>query len=653
VIGHVTGGQLGKQTVGGLRMFLKIGKAHRAQRSERRESRFLRRARSPLRCVPRAAPGAWRLTLGPLPVRPRATALLLLCLAFAAVGAERPLARFQIAEPTPSELAPLLQKVLDSAGPAETADADAEDDERLLRRLRAAVLEALATEGYFSPHVDSEPDATHKARYVLRLEPGPRAQVADVQVKLTGAIQGEPERVRQLVSSWELDVGKPFRAPDWAGGKTRLLNRVRERDFAAARIADSIADVDVDTATVRLRVEIDSGPAFTLGPLEVKGLKRYEPQLVERYNPFKPGDRYDAAKLLELQRKLQQTPYFASVIVDVDETGAHENVPIRIEVTEAQTKRVAFGGGFSTDTGLRAEVTYRQSLLFDHPYTLSSGAGIDRTRAIAFADILLPPKSGGTLDSVGVLRENTDIENVLTRRWAMGVRRATIREAQGVTHETRLSLTFENESRRIADSSEAPENNDVVATTYTWTRRAVDQITNPTKGDLLTLSGTLGLQRTASGDLLQQSFIHLYGRYVRYVPLTPRDQLILRGEAGHVWVDDPAYVPNDYLFRTGGIGSVRGYAYESLGVREGTATTGSRSLLVGSAEYVRWLNKSWGAAAFYDAGDANDDLRHVRLARGYGLGARWRTLAGPIALDVAYGEREKQWRIHFFIAIAY
>ena len=133
-----------------------------------------------------------------------------------------------------------------------------------------------------------------------------------------------------------------------------------------------------------------------------------------------------------------------------------------------------------------------------------------------------------------------------------------------------------------------------------------------------------------------------------YLPVSLRDQVILRSEPGNNWVDDPNKVPNEYLFRTGGVGSVRGYSYQSLGVRQGTATVGSRSLLVGSAEYVRWLNPAWGGAAFCDIGDAADDLRDVRLARGCGVGARWKTPAGPLAVDLAYGERDKQWRLHFF-----
>jgi translocation and assembly module TamA len=580
-----------------------------------------------------------------------ATLLLLLLLAFAATGAQRPLARFQVAGQPPATLAPLLAKVLESAGPVETFDV--EDDERLLRRLRANALEVLATEGYFSPRIEAEPDTTDSARYILKVDLGRRARVAAVEIKFTGAIEKEPERIRQLTSSWDLDVGQPFRDAEWSGAKTRLLNRVRERDYAAARISDSMADVDADTATVRLQVDIDSGPAFTLGQLEVKGLKRYDLQLIERYYPFAPGERYDSAKLLDFQRRLQQAPYFGSVIVDIDTTGPHEDVPVRVEVTEAKTKRVAFGVGYSTNTGPRAEVTYRQALLFGYPYTLSTGAGIDRTRSVAFADILLPPKPNGANDSVGTLYEHTDIENVLTNRWAVGVARALSRTTDAATYDTQISLSYQSERRRIAASTEPEQTNDVLAATLTWSRRTVDQITDPKRGDLMTLSTTAGLRRTALGDLLQQSFVRLYGRYVRYVPLSPRDQLILRGEAGHVIVDDPALVPNEFLFRAGGVGSVRGYAYQSLGVRQGSATTGSTELLVGSAEYVRWLTDTWGAAVFYDVGDADDNLRKVRLARGYGVGARWRTLAGPLALDFAYGERVHRWRVHFFISVAF
>ncbi|MFO0144959.1 MAG: BamA/TamA family outer membrane protein, partial [Betaproteobacteria bacterium] len=147
-------------------------------------------------------------------------------------------------------------------------------------------------------------------------------------------------------------------------------------------------------------------------------------------------------------------------------------------------------------------------------------------------------------------------------------------------------------------------------------------------------------------------------RYVLYIPAFARDQIILRGEAGHVIADDINFVPTDYRFRTGGAGSIRGYQYESLGTPEldengrQAAIVPARSLLVGSAEYVRWFNDTWGLAAFYDIGDAFDK-RPNELAAGYGLGMRYRTIAGPLALDAAYGDRDRRWRVHFSIAISF
>ena len=59
------------------------------------------------------------------------------------------------------------------------------------------------------------------------------------------------------------------------------------------------------------------------------------------------------------------------------------------------------------------------------------------------------------------------------------------------------------------------------------------------------------------------------------------------------------------------------------------------------------------AVAFVDAGDAVDQLEDVRLAVGYGLGARWRSPAGPIGVDLAYGQRTSELQLHFSLAIPF
>jgi translocation and assembly module TamA len=58
-------------------------------------------------------------------------------------------------------------------------------------------------------------------------------------------------------------------------------------------------------------------------------------------------------------------------------------------------------------------------------------------------------------------------------------------------------------------------------------------------------------------------------------------------------------------------------------------------------------------AAFVDVGDAAENWGALDPAVGAGLGVRYRTPAGPLAIDVAYGERERQVRVHFSVAIAF
>jgi len=592
-----------------------------------------------------------------------ASVALILCAGAAAQ--ERPLARFEVDGAT-REVRAALDKVLDVQRRNDLPEvaADRADEERRLRRLQEDTVAALATEGYFTPQLETAEDPSAAARYRVRVALGPRARVASVDLQLRGAIESEPARVAELVSEWQLPVGRPFRNAEWTTAKARLLGRVLERDFAAARIVESTADVDAEAATVRLYVEIDSGPAFTVGELQVSGLERYDRELVERFNPFKPGDRYDAALVRDFQQRLQQSAYFGAVLVTVEPNAERpERVPLVVELREQRTKRVAFGAGYSTNTGPRLEATYRQAMILGYPYTLQTGFGIDKTRFITYADILLPPKPKGALDSVGVLYEHSDIDDLITYRSAAGATRVYVRERDSVTYDTKLTLNLQRERRKFADVAGQPEEtNTTLSATYRWTRRAVDEVTDPRRGTILTLQGTVGVGQQLLDSPSNNSFASAYTRYVHYLPFLGLDpkhtQLIVRGELGRVFTDNPSIVPTDFLYRTGGAGTVRGYSYLSMGREPGTTNAGGTVLVVGSVEAVRWFTDTWGGALFYDIGDAALDAAAIDFGQGAGFGVRWKTPAGPLALDLAYGKRRDDglggtWKIHFSVAIAF
>ena len=328
-----------------------------------------------------------------------------------------------------------------------------------------------------------------------------------------------------------------------------------------------------------------------------------------------------------------------------------EQVPLKVVIRESRSKRISTGVGYETNTGAHVEAAYRQNQLFGNPWVLQTGARIDQTGGFGYADVLLPPRPNGIQDSVGALGEYSEIEDLFVQRWGLGAARTrTVGPRAGNNVVTKWSVNYEHENRRTPTTDW--QSLSTLSTTYSWVRRKVNNVVEPRSGNIIRLEGTVG----ASGASLNDAFVRAYGRVQQYFPVGDRDVLLVRADLGYVQADSLVVVPTKFLFRTGGTTTVRGYDYESLGVKQGTAVIGGRALVVGSVEYVKWHERfdgNWGVAAFVDVGDASETFSALDLALGTGLGVRYRTPAGPLAVDVAYGAREQNVRVHFSVAIAF
>lgn len=515
-------------------------------------------------------------------------------------------------------------------------------ERRTLRRVRREMTELLATEGWFSPTFDivGQPP-------VLRIEPGERTRVQSVSIQFDGdlAVDGDERAARRaaLRAGWRLAEGQPFRQADWSAAKQTLLEDLTARDYAAAVMGDSRAEVDPDSARVDLSVRLDSGPAFRFGDIEATGLALHDLDLVRRYSTIKRGDPYSTEAVLAFERSLLSSPYFSSVqiLADVDPARA-DATPVRVAVTEASSRRLSFGAGLSSNTGYRGEVGWSDNNLFKRSWLLNSAVRLEQLRQIAFADVMLPPHEDGYRDSFGVLAENADIQDLITRRVGAGIVRARVKGDVEIRH----SLSLQREQREIDGLVQSTQQSLALNTSWTW--RRVDDLFNPRDGWVLNAQVGGGVK----GLLSDANFLRGYLKGQWFIPVGQRDQLILRGELGLTGGVTEA-LPQDFLFRTGGSTTVRGYDYLELGVRQGSAIVGGRALGVASVEYVHWTSDTWGAAFFVDAGDAADTREDFKPAFGAGAGVRWRSPAGPIAFDLAYGERERQWRPHFSLAIAF
>jgi translocation and assembly module TamA len=125
-----------------------------------------------------------------------------------------------------------------------------------------------------------------------------------------------------------------------------------------------------------------------------------------------------------------------------------------------------------------------------------------------------------------------------------------------------------------------------------------------------------------------------------YVALDEEARTVLAGRVslGSILGADLTDIPANRRFFAGGGGSVRGFAYKSLGPRLRGEPIGGRSLLEASLEARIKVTETIGIVPFIDIGSAFEESipalgEGIRI--GGGIGLRYYTSFGPIRLDIA------------------
>lgn len=568
----------------------------------------------------------------------------LLALAVWAAPAAAQALHYRVEVEAPDELKKILQSGLTLVHWERDQQMSTDQLRRLADDAVREAREAAATEGWFSARVEARIDEGVEPHVVrLRVEPGERTRVAEVEIRFRGpatqdaAAKGNFARVRQ---TWSLRRGEPFRQAEWDAAKRAAVREMQSWRYAAATIADSSATIDPQTNRASLLIDIDSGPPFRFGEVRIAGVRRYPESVVANFSPIRPGDDYDRDKVLLYQRRLLETGYFASVQADIDpQPRLADAAPLRVSVIEASSQHFETGLGYNTDVGLRAEASYSNQDIFDSAWRFRSALRLDEKIQDARLDFDSPPEPGAQWNNFFTSARQQDIQNERTRQFSVGV-------AHNFGFERTPSavlLSWTLEEQRVL--GEPPDTRFAVYAGYRRTFRHTDDIVSPRNG----YYATFEVGGATGEPLASRAFLRAVASGSYFLALSRRDDLLLRAQLGGVASNSRDGIPSAFLFRTGGDQTVRGYAFESLGVQQGEAIVGGRRLAVGSIEYTRWIGESWGAAAFVDAGDAWDSGLAFHPALGYGIGARVRTPIGPIRADLAYGERVSGFRLHFSV----
>ncbi|WP_186173232.1 autotransporter assembly complex protein TamA [Burkholderia gladioli] len=556
-------------------------------------------------------------------------------------------AKYSVDIDAPRSVRKLLEQHLDVSRFAKRDDISDDQFEFLITATPQQVRDLTATEGYFSPVVSTDVrNRDGKRSVTVKVDPGPQTDVAGVDLQFKGPVGTEdPKQETAARLAFSLHEGDAFTQSGWDGAKNAALKQLQSYRYLGAKIVSSQARIDPRTRTAKLAVSFDSGPTFTMGALDVSGVRRYPEKIVTNVNPLGVGEIYDVQRINELQRQLQNTPYYASVAIDVgDDTSKPEDTPVHVKVSEYPYNSVRGGVGYATDTGPHVQGSYTYLDTFGAAWPLQVSGRIDQIQQYGQVQLSMPPSPHGWTNSALASYTNTNVSDVRIYSARLGLQRT--KTSQNIDYS--YSIMFYQD--RLDQNGAGPTTSRALVPQWSWTRRNVDDPLFPRSGNLIHAEAGFA----AKGVLTDQSFIRGYARGQQYIPIGKRDLIFFRAELGGVFTSGgSAGIPASLLFRAGGSNSVRGYGYQSIGNSVDGSVLPTKYLMTGTAEYQHWFNHDWGAATFFDVGTATDAWGERVFYPGVGLGARWRSPVGPVNVDLAYGLRNRSVRPYLTLGIAF
>lgn len=529
----------------------------------------------------------------------------------------------------------------------EAANAEKTDVQNLFAAARAdyaRILGALYADGYYSGTISIRIDGREAAaippldaptsvRSVdIRIAPGPRFAFSQAAIAPVAPQSEIPEGYA---------VGAPARSGQIVAAATAGVDGWRAQGHAKAEVAAQRITADHRANTLAADIALRPGPQVTFGTLHMRGNERLRTGRLQKIAGFPTGEVFDPEKLDQVRARLRRTGIFSSVSLTEAETlSPGPSLDADLVVVEEKTRRIGFGGELSSLDGLSITGYWLHRNLMGGGERLRLNAEI---LGIGGSNGGADYKLGARIDRPATLSPDTSafIQTELSALDEVDYRSDNFSFGIGFTHilndrlsgeiglKYAISKVRENGTSRTFEQLALP-------IALTWDNR--DNPLDATEGYYGEAIATpfLGFGTTGSGAQLK-------GDFRAYRGFGNADRFVLAGRAqmGAVFGSDLAETPRDYLFYSGGGGTVRGQPYQALGVnvlRGGLQRTGGTKFLALSGELRADVTDTIGLVAFYDAGyvsavDFFDDSGDWHA--GAGLGLRYNTGIGPIRLDVA------------------
>jgi len=473
-----------------------------------------------------------------------------------------------------------------------------------------------------------------------------------------------------------LETGQWFKLTQVQAILQSVSDLYADQGYAFANVVP-LTETDPERLTVDVTFDIQKGEKVRIGEINITGNDPTWDKTIRREIPLNEGDLYSARALKEGRRRLERLGFFEEVRLSTPRGSGENELDMKVDVTEQPTGTFSVGAGFSNLESFVFTANVSKNNFLGLGYQMAVAANVSSKRQqgnVSFADPYFLD-SRWTMQTNAYALSQSYIEDEYQRGGSLAIGRYLDPQ-----DDVRMTTTYRVEDSGLTSIDAYKERlfgGQLYRSGLTSTiglSLSVDKRNNrisATKGFLASVSSEISGGFRSGDDVVSVlgGDFNLWenrANFRLYQPVIPGGEWVifrLNSSIGTIQSTDGSIIPYIHRFRAGGINSVRGFDWYSLGptVRS-TGYYGSNTffqgsddpsmsehdLVVGGTE--TWVNnfelempivKQAGISTvvFFDAGNAFGDpwgeghLNVFDLRTAYGFGVRWFSPMGPLRFE--------------------
>jgi outer membrane protein insertion porin family len=463
-------------------------------------------------------------------------------------------------------------------------------------------------------------------------------------VRLAGDYLGKEEEFKKLVV---IHAGEPYRAASVTATTKLFTERFGTFGYAFARV-EPRTEIDRANATVAVVLAAEPQRRVYVRRIDVAGNTRTRDEVVRREFRQLESSWYDGERIKLSRDRVERLGYFKEVTVDTNEVaGTADQVDLSVAVTEKPTGNLQLGISFSSADRLAFNASIKQDNVFGSGNYLGIELNTSKTgRSMVFSSIDPYFTVDGVSRGFDLYYRTSRPYNSLGDQYQISNPGGAVRFGVPFTEFDTVFFGIGLEQTNIGATAGIPNSyfeyrylygptSTSLPLTLGWARDQRDSALTPTAGRYQRVN----VEWSVAGDV---RFVRTNLQYQQFFPFWQRFSLGINGELGWGIGQGNRPYPVFKNFYGGGLGSVRTFEQNSLGVIDptGAYVGGAKKFNLNAELYLpvpgTGNDKSLRIFAFADAGNVWRDGEKITtdsIRTSAGLGLSWISPVGPLKLS--------------------